>query len=71
MNEWLKLTDRYGGPIAIRREKVIVAYSDTVVQGDGTRQLTIRGTSIILQDGTAYFVTNSPGEVLDALDLLE
>ena len=71
MNDWLHLTDRYGGEFIIRRERVVAAWSDCVIQGDGERQFTIHGTTIKLQDGDSFFVTNKPDEVISNLDLPE
>ncbi len=71
MNDWLHLTDRYGGAMCIRRERVVLAYGDSVIQGDGERQFTIHGTTIIMQDRDNYFVTDAPDDVISQLGLPE
>ena len=69
--EWLKLTDRYGSPISIRREGVKVFYGNSVLEGDGEKQMTIHGTTVVVEGGYTYFVTDTPEEVSAKFDVPE
>ena len=62
----IELTNRYGETLFVEKELVHVVSPDSVLEGDGSKMITLRGARVYLDVGS-FFVTEHPRQVFNML----